>query len=329
MFDKFIVYIEEMDALKELNDKEFGVFLRAIISFVKTGKVPPLPQKLLFAFRLITAHIERDQKKYMDVCEKRRISGKKGGEATRKKRKSKDASQVPEDFSTPDKYSKDSQKPDTDIYSKDSEKPDTDIYSKDSQKPDTDICSINSEKPDTDICSINSEKTDANNESDTETGSKARLSVLPEGGTETSLFPLSENKDENETYKKQNDSVSNETQKRGIKSNAKTQFEEFWESYPNKKNRRSARREYIGLNPSIEKHKEIMESLERQKKTAQWKAENGRYVPYPSKWLSDRRWEDIIEPPNILNSHSDPFSAESFTVDEFVMAALKKQSLLT
>ena len=252
MLDKFIIYIEEMNALKELKDEEMGIFFRAMISFAETGKVPPLPEKLLFVFRLITAHIERDHKKYMDVCEKRRIAGKKGGEATREKRKAEQASQASEDFSTPDKYSKDSEKPDTDICSKDS-----DLKNKDE-----------------------SNHTDA--------------------------------------------SDSNKIQKQETKPNIQTQFEEFWKSYPKKKNQRQARKEYERLNPSMEKHREIMDSLEKQKKSNEWKIENGRYIPFPARWLSDRRWEDIIEPPN-----SNIYTAESFTVDEFVMAALKKQARLT
>ena len=90
MSEKFIVYIEELEALKELTDEEFGIFMRAMIEFVETGKIPPLPEKLIFAFRLVAAHIERDQQKYAKISEKRKSAGKKGWEATRKRKKTEE-----------------------------------------------------------------------------------------------------------------------------------------------------------------------------------------------------------------------------------------------
>ncbi len=76
--DKFIVYVEEIESLKELSNEEIGVFFRAVTEYVKSGIVPNLPERLIFPFRFITAHISRDQKKYKDISEKRKIAGKKG-----------------------------------------------------------------------------------------------------------------------------------------------------------------------------------------------------------------------------------------------------------
>ena len=76
--DKFIVYVEEIESLKELSNEEIGIFFRAVTEYVKSGIVPNLPERLIFPFRFITAHISRDQKKYKDISEKRKIAGKKG-----------------------------------------------------------------------------------------------------------------------------------------------------------------------------------------------------------------------------------------------------------
>jgi hypothetical protein len=85
--EKFLVYVEEIEALKELSDEEMGIFFRAMVHFVKTGEIAQLPEKMLFAFRFVAAHIKRDMDKYASVSEKRRNAGKKGGEATRDRRK--------------------------------------------------------------------------------------------------------------------------------------------------------------------------------------------------------------------------------------------------
>ena len=88
--EKFLVYVEEIEALKELSNEEMGVFIRAMVYFVKTGIVPELSEKMRYAFRFVVAHIARDQKKYADVSEKRRNSGKKGAQVTWEKKKGQD-----------------------------------------------------------------------------------------------------------------------------------------------------------------------------------------------------------------------------------------------
>ena len=86
--DKFIVYVEEIESLKELSNEEIGIFFRAVTEYVKSGIVPNLPERLVFPFRFITAHISRDQKKYKDISEKRKIAGKKGLDARMRNKES-------------------------------------------------------------------------------------------------------------------------------------------------------------------------------------------------------------------------------------------------
>ena len=39
----------------------------------------------------------------------------------------------------------------------------------------------------------------------------------------------------------------------------------------------------------------ILTAIEKQKQTAQWQEDGGRFVPYPATWLNGHRWEDEVQ----------------------------------
>lgn len=69
-------------------------------------------------------------------------------------------------------------------------------------------------------------------------------------------------------------------------------FLEFWQAYPRKVGKPVALKAYRKLNPSCSLHAEMMEALEKQKASVQWQKDGGQYIPHPSTWLNQRRWED-------------------------------------
>lgn len=75
-------------------------------------------------------------------------------------------------------------------------------------------------------------------------------------------------------------------------------FEEFWQSYPHKVGKKAALSAWKRLKPNAALRTKIMESLETQKASDQWRRENGRYIPNPSTWLNQGRWDDQLDPPN-------------------------------
>jgi phage replication O-like protein O len=72
-------------------------------------------------------------------------------------------------------------------------------------------------------------------------------------------------------------------------------FEQFYHAYPKKKARRSAERAWVKLNPPSALVQTILTALEKQKRSEEWKRENGKFIPYPATWLNDHRWEDVVE----------------------------------
>ena len=55
----------------------------------------------------------------------------------------------------------------------------------------------------------------------------------------------------------------------------------------------------------------IMEALENQKKSRQWTDKKGQFIPHPTTWLNQERWNDEIKPPN--NKDVDKFSTIELT----------------
>lgn len=74
-------------------------------------------------------------------------------------------------------------------------------------------------------------------------------------------------------------------------------FSLFWKDYPNKKNKQKALLCWKKLKPDKELQKKIISALLEQKKSEGWTKDGGRFIPHPSTWLNNKRWEDEIEKP--------------------------------
>lgn len=72
-------------------------------------------------------------------------------------------------------------------------------------------------------------------------------------------------------------------------------FDRFWEAYPKKVSKEDAIRAFnrIGVDDILLGR--ILSAIQKQKQTAQWQEDGGRFVPYPATWLNGRRWEDEVQ----------------------------------
>lgn len=66
-------------------------------------------------------------------------------------------------------------------------------------------------------------------------------------------------------------------------------FEIFWKAYPRKESKAQARKSFAKVTVPLET---LLQALETQKQSDQWRRDGGQYIPYASTWLSQRRWED-------------------------------------
>lgn len=113
----------------------------------------------------------------------------------------------------------------------------------------------------------------------------------------TTVLPL-ENGNGNE--KKKDDSSTQG--KSDTTREREEQFEIFWKSYPKKVGKKDAKRAFSKV-PKADWPK-LVPAVERQKGSKQWQKEDGRFIPNPSTWLNQGRWDD--EEPEV--AQAKPFA---------------------
>jgi hypothetical protein len=69
-------------------------------------------------------------------------------------------------------------------------------------------------------------------------------------------------------------------------------FEKFWLEYPKKVAKKKAEQIFTRLNPNLEV---VLSGLAKWKQTDQWKKDGGQFIPHPSTWLYQERWNDEVK----------------------------------
>ena len=87
-------------------------------------------------------------------------------------------------------------------------------------------------------------------------------------------------------------SITKETIHKDVQNAHTSFFSLFWEEYPKKINKQRARVIFKKLKITNTLLKVILDSIKKSKQTTGWKKNNGQYIPHPSTWLNDKRWED-------------------------------------
>lgn len=80
-------------------------------------------------------------------------------------------------------------------------------------------------------------------------------------------------------------------------------FGEFWDIYPRKSGKEKARKAFLKVKKPREVLNKIKLALEWQKQSDDWNRDNGQYIPYPSTYINQHRWED--EPTNGNNRNGE------------------------
>lgn len=70
-------------------------------------------------------------------------------------------------------------------------------------------------------------------------------------------------------------------------------FAVFWQAYPKKVGKPNAEKAFAKV-PKSEWDK-LLPAIETQKRSRQWRENNGQYIPYPATWLNGKRWEDEVK----------------------------------
>lgn len=69
-------------------------------------------------------------------------------------------------------------------------------------------------------------------------------------------------------------------------------FNQFWSAYPKKIARGAAEKSFSKIKPSKDLLEQMLAAVKQQSASDAWIKEGGQYIPNPSTWLNQRRWED-------------------------------------
>lgn len=102
--------------------------------------------------------------------------------------------------------------------------------------------------------------------------------------------------DNQQQYKKDNNGNKGTRGKRNKDTPAgfDEKFVIFWNEYPKRMAKQKAVRAWKKISPDDELMIKIMDGLARWKNEDSWQKEDGKYVPYPDRWLNEKRWEDEL-----------------------------------
>jgi uncharacterized protein YdaU (DUF1376 family) len=78
----------------------------------------------------------------------------------------------------------------------------------------------------------------------------------------------------------------------GKEQEGSTDFDTFWSAYPRKVGKSEARKAWDKIGPSVDR---CIQTLRWQVQSHDWLKEDGKYIPHPTTWLNQGRWDD--EPP--------------------------------
>ena len=71
-------------------------------------------------------------------------------------------------------------------------------------------------------------------------------------------------------------------------------FDTFWKAYPKKSGKGAAEKAFSKLPAPASLLPKMLDAIELQKQSIQWQKENGQFIPNPSTWINQRRWEDEL-----------------------------------
>lgn len=83
-------------------------------------------------------------------------------------------------------------------------------------------------------------------------------------------------------------------------------FDEWWETYPRKEGKGKARDAWRAKRLTPADVPRLTSAVERQRHTEQWQREGGRFIPHPSTWLNQERWDDEPEIVVVAGARASP-----------------------
>lgn len=83
-------------------------------------------------------------------------------------------------------------------------------------------------------------------------------------------------------------------------------FDRFWQAYPRKVGKPKAQKAFANLRVTEETLGQMLTAIRQQTKALGWEDKSKwKYIPHPTTWLNQRRWED-----EVVGSDQQPDTAD-------------------
>lgn len=121
-------------------------------------------------------------------------------------------------------------------------------------------------------------------------------STVTDTDTDTDNDNDTDNDIEKEIYKEKEEPKEPEEPEEKKLSAIEKRFNAFWDAYPKKVSKLYAFKCFEKLKVSDELLAQMLKAIEAQKKSIEWTKDGGEFIPHPSTWLNQGRWEDELTP---------------------------------
>lgn len=71
-----------------------------------------------------------------------------------------------------------------------------------------------------------------------------------------------------------------------------SRFDRFWQAYPKKVGKDAARKAFEKRAPNDDLLEQMLEAVAMQTRSTAWTKDGGEFIPHPSTWLNQGRWQD-------------------------------------
>lgn len=80
-------------------------------------------------------------------------------------------------------------------------------------------------------------------------------------------------------------------------------FDRFWAVYPRKVGKDAAWKAFEKRQPDDDLTETMLRAVQQQIQSPAWRKDDGQFIPHPSTWLNQGRWQDEVSPPS-TSSHA-------------------------
>ena len=149
--------------------------------------------------------------------------------------------------------------------------------------------------------------------------SAIRAEAGSKGGKQTQANANKRKQKETNASKVEQNAINNNNNNDNKKNNDNL-FDRFWSVYPRHVAKQNARKEFDKANVDEALLQTMLTAIEKSKRSEQWTKDNGQFIPHPSTWIHQKRWEDDLPVAKVKVLPAQDFKQRDYSeVDEQMM----------